>query len=207
MKDLELENLWNSQMERLEELLQKVTKCQHCWQIVLEIFHAQHNEIIDKASHMDIPKSHIPFVLVIPQIYLGPYGLMSMVRNNNKVGFSRVDPDKITDEVQTPKKPYAIYNVENGDETLINQPEEVKKTILKENRSCLTVAETIALCVHSKVLLDHFLACAGSRYGNDSWWTNQIPFIYLDHGWPVLDWCVSSYSDINLGTPSCYRLS
>lgn len=202
-----LEYLWNSQMETLERLLKKITKYQRCWQIILEIFQEQRDEVIGKASSMNIRKNCIPFVPVIPQIYLGIPELMSMVSHNNKVGFIHIDPQQIHDEVETPKKPYIIYNVEIGKETLIDPIEKAKTIISKDNRSCLTVAETIALCIHSKVL-DHSLACAGSRYRNaNSWWTEQIPYISLGHGWPVLDWCVSSYSNFNLGTPSCCRLS
>jgi hypothetical protein len=183
--------LFDSQKETL--------KSRGCPQAILEAFGNQRDAVLSKAAEMKIPEGHIPFVPVIPRTYMGVYGLMLMVRNGDKVGCTRLDPNKITDNVETPKRPYFIYDVEDGKECLGESPEEAEALIKEHNRSCLTVEEGIALCVHSKVLSENYVDCTGSRAGR----AGEVPDVYLDGDRPWLSSCGVDRSGGRWGSASC----
>ncbi len=151
-----LAKLFDSQMETL--------KSRGCPQAILEAFQNQRDAVLSKAAEMEIYEGHIPFVPVIPRIYMGVYGLMPMVRNGEKVGYTYLDPNEITDQVETPKNPYFIYDVEDGKDMLGKSPEKSEKIITEQKRSCLTADEGIAVCTHTNVLSEHYVDCAGSHY-------------------------------------------
>jgi hypothetical protein len=186
-----LAKLFDSQMETL--------KTRGCPQVILEAFQNKKNEVLEKAVVMEISEGNIPFVPVIPRIYLGIYGLMPMVRNGDKVGYTCLDPNEITNKVETPKGPYFIYDVENGKDMLGKPPEKAEKLIKEQNRSCLTADEGIALCIHTNVLPEHYVDCTGSRYGR----AGRVPGVYLDGFGPELDWGDADSSVGEWGSASC----
>ncbi len=71
-----------------------------------------------------------------------------------------------------------------------------------ERRVCLTVDESIAVCIHSSVLSRHHLWCAGSRCLYAS---NGIPAVYLCDGRPRLDWRYADFESPKWGTASRAR--
>jgi len=186
-----LTKLFDSQMETL--------KSRGCPQAILEAFQNLRDAVLSKAAEMEIPKGHIPFVPVIPRIYMGVYGLMPMVRNGEKVGYTYLDPNEITDQVETPKNPYFIYDVENGKDMLGKSPEKAEKLITEQKRSCLTDDEGIAVCIHTNVLSEHYVDCTGSRYKR----VDRVPIVYLGGGGPRLDWVSFGHSSDGWGSASC----
>lgn len=184
--------LFDSQMETL--------KSRGCPRTILDTFQNKRDEVLSKATEMEIPQDHIPFVPVIPRTYMGVYGLMHMVRNGEKVGVTHLVPKEITDKVKTPKGPYFIYDVEDGKDMLLGRsPKKAEKLIKKQNRSCLTVDEGIAMCVHSNVLTVHYVDCTGSRYLR----ARCAPNVYLYDGLPKLDWSYLGDSADRWGSASC----
>ncbi|MFH1612112.1 MAG: DUF5701 family protein [bacterium] len=186
-----LAKLFDSQMETL--------KSRNCPQAILEAFQNKKSEVLSKAAEMEVPEGHIPFIPVIPRSYMGIYGLMPMVRNGDKVGYTYLDPNEITDEVETPKNPYFIYDVEDGKDVLGKSPEKVGKLIKEQKRFCLTADEGIAVCVHTNVLSEHYVDCTGSRYRH----SDDVPDVYLVDDRPRLDWSSAGASNGKWGSASC----
>jgi Family of unknown function (DUF5701) len=183
--------LFDTQMETL--------KSRGCPQAILEAFGNQRDAVLSKAAEMEIPEGHIPFVPVVPRTYMGVYGLMAMVRNGDKVGYTYLDPNKIIDKVETPKGPYFIYDVEDGKDMLGKSPEKAEKLIKEQNRSCLTADEGIALCVHTNVLSEHYVDCTGSRFRR----AGGVPDVCLVDDGPKLRWNCADGSDVRWGSASC----
>lgn len=187
-----LRKLFDSQMETL--------KSRGCPQEILEVFQKQKSEVLNKASENKIEiTEHIPFLPVIPHSYIGIYGLMSMVRNDEKVGYICLNPNEITDLVKAPKNPYFIYDVENGEDTLKYSLDNADKFVKEQNRSCLIADECIAMCIHTNVLFKHHVY-TNSRYENG----NKIIDICLKNKRPMLDWSSTNYSDAKWGFASCH---
>lgn len=185
-----LANLFDNQMRTLKE--------RDCSKTIIEAFLNQKSMVLDKAAKTDVAEGNIPFIPVIPRIYMGVYGLMPMVRNGVKVGYACLDPNEIVNVVKVLNKPYFILDVENGKETLGKSSEKAEKLIKEQERSCLITEESIALCVHTDVLSDHYVGCEGSRFGSGG-----APFIFLDVGVPRLDWRYEGHSSDDWGSPSC----
>lgn len=183
--------LFDSQIETL--------KSRGCPQAILEAFGNQRDAVLSKAAEMEIPEGHIPFVPVIPRSYMGIYGLMPMVRNGDKVGYTYLDPNEMTDNMEVPKAPYFIYDVEDGKDMLGKSPEKAEKLIKEQNRSCLTADEGIAVCVHKDVLSEHYVDCTGSRCGR----SDEVPVVYLRDGRPGLSWSDADDSVDGWGSASC----
>ncbi len=183
--------LFDSQMETL--------KARGCPQAILEAFGNQRDAVLSKAAKMEISEGHIPFVPVIPRTYLGVYELMSMVRDGGNVGYTYLDSNKITNNVETPKGLYFIYDVEDGKDMLGKSPEKAEALIKKQKRTCLTADEGIALCVHTNVLSEHHVDCTGSRYGRAA----DVPDVYRDGDGPEFN-CHHFLSSLGRwGSASC----
>lgn len=187
--------LFDSQMETMKSC--------GCPQAILEAFGKQRDAVLSKAAEMDIPEGNTPFIPVIPRSYLGIYGLMPMVRNGDKVGYTTLDPNNITDVVDVPKGPYFIFDIEDGRKYLGKSPERAEELIKEENRSCLTADEGIAVCVHTNVLSDHYVDCTGSRFGH----SYRVPHVYLEDEFPRLIWLNFDDSDHRWGSASCQARS
>lgn len=186
----DLANLFDSQMKTLKE--------RDCPKAIIESFQSQKDTVLEKVSKTDVAEGNIPFIPVIPQRYMGIYGLMPMVRNGDKVGYTYLDPNEITDVAKVHNKPYFIIDVENGKEMLGKSPEKAEKLIKEQKRFCLATEEGIALCVHTDVLSDHYVDCTGSRYGS-----GRVPGVFLDDGVPRLGWGCADSSDGGWGSASC----
>ena len=186
-----LAKLFDSQLETL--------KSRNCPQAILEAFQNKKSEVLNKAAEMEIPEGNIPFVPVIPRSYMGIYGLMPMVRNGDKIGYTYLDPNEMTDNEEVPKNPYYIYDVEPGKATLGKSPEDAEKIIKKQNRLRHITDEDIAVCVHTDVLSDHYLWSTGSRYRH----SDRVPVVYLGGAGPELYWRHADYSVDELGSASC----
>lgn len=186
-----LAKLFDSQMETLKQ--------RGCPQVILEMFRDKKSEVLDKAVEMGIPEGNIPFVPVIPRSYMGIYGLMPMVRNGEKVGYTHLDPNEITDDEECPKAPYYIYDVEPGETTLGKSPKDGERIIQGQNRLCHVPEEDIAVCVHTDVLSDHCLWSAGSCYGH----TDKVPRLRRDSYGPMLGWGYANELGERRGSASC----
>jgi hypothetical protein len=177
----------------------KTLESRGCPGAIAEAFQAKRDEVLSMAVAMEMPEEHIPFIPVIPRSYLGIYGLMPMVRNGDKVGFTYLNPNEITDNEKTPKSPYFIYDVEDGIGTLGKTPESAGQLIKKQDRLCHIPDEDIALAIHTSVLSHHYLWSTGSRCGD----AGGVPLVCLHGGGPELHWHDAGSSSSKWGSASC----
>jgi hypothetical protein len=135
---------------------------------------------------------------VIPRSYMGIYALMPMVKNGDKIGYTYLDPNKLTDVVETPKSLYYALDVEDGRAMLDKSPNEAEKIINSQKRSCLIADEVTALGAHTDVLSNHNVDATGSRCGS-----GFVPFFVLYDDRPKLDWSNPDDSNDEWGSASC----
>ncbi len=167
-------------------------------QNIIDMLQEQMNTVLDTAVSMNVSDNHIPFIPVVPRSYWGLNALMNTIEYKGIKGYSVLPPHEVTDEIQTPEKPYYIYDVEDGKEYLGISPKDSEKKIAKDSRSPLTVQEGIALALHVPVLQGHFLDCTGSRY------RGNVPGVGLfGGGVPGLGWGNLGGSSGRWGSPSC----
>ena len=146
---------------------------------------------------------HIPFIPVIPRTYRSIYDLIAMVWNNDKQGYTYLNPMAITDRIRVPDRPYYIFDVEDGEALLDMSPGSAEKTLKSQKRSPLTVAEVVALCIHTDVLSRHDIWATGSRYDKADVDGELALDVFLADGAPELGWTFVDYSDDSSGSASC----
>lgn len=186
-----LAKLFDTQMKTLEQ--------RGCPSEIIRALAGMKSGVISKAMKNQLPKNHIPFIPVIPHSMLNIDEQMKMVRYRDNKGRNYLDQSGLYDVVNVPGKPYFIIDVEDGKEMLGKSPEKAEKLIKTQSRSCLTVNEGIALCVHTNVLSEHYVDCTGSRYELADW----VPDVYLSSDRPELRWLCADSSDDEWGSASC----
>lgn len=165
---------------------------------IVEILEVQKDAVLKKTAAMKIPEGHIPFLPVIPQTVRGFDDLMAMVRYDGKQGYVYFNPALISDAVKTQSEPYYMYDIEDGAATQGKSPNDAEKVLQRQRRLPLTVAETIALAVHTNVLVRRNLWAVGSRRGGDG-----VAGLWLGGGGPRLGWGWADGSSARGGSASC----
>lgn len=189
----ELSDLFDSQIATLEE---RGVPGQ-----ITEALKVHKNDVVEYAAHMTISEGNIPFLPVIPIGDLGYYGLMDLVRSESEEnGLVFLRPYRVIDQFKVPNHPYYIFNVEDGESTLGELPEDAEKIFKQQNRSGLTAAESIALATHTDVLSKHSLWAVGSRY--DSGYTT-LSLTTARRAVPLLSQSSIVYASPTRGSASC----
>lgn len=190
-KTKDLEDLFDSQIQTL--------KNRGCPEQIVEMLQRQRSSVLQKASEILFTKGNIPFIPVIPQTRRSAYDLMTMVRNNDEQGYAYMTT-KFTDEFDTPKDPYYVFDIEDGQTFLGKSPEKAIYLIKQQSRSPLTAVEVIALTTHTDVLLQHCVDASGSRYSG----SDNVPGVCLnDNGQPGFSWGHLIESHDCWGSASC----
>lgn len=168
---------------------------------IVEMLQKQKTDVLNKTREMTFAKENIPFIPVITKTYLTIFSRMPMVRNGDNAGYSRLDPAKITDIQCVPKKPYYIFDVEDGTAILGKTLADAEGFIRRNERFPLTADEIMSLGIHSNVVLsDHYVLAIGSRFSRLS----QVPILWLDGDRPELGYGNGdSDSDYRWGSASC----
>jgi len=192
-REKKLVDLFASQITTLSE--------RGCPKAILSVLQGQMGPVIARAKQMTFKEGRIPFLPVIPALFLSIYTQMEMVKNKTKSGRNLLDPTDLTNVVQTPKKPYFIFDVEDGTEMRGRSIADAEDLISKQrNRRCLTDVESISLCIHTDVLNRHNVDCSGSLCGPD-----YAPGLFLDEDGSRLGRSsFYAYSD-GWGSASCSR--
>lgn len=128
---------------------------------IIDSFEEQSQLLLELAA-LSHPKEKFPLVPVIPESYLGLYGLMEMLDNfrvNIKLGQIRERPAE-------PKKPYFLLGVNPASDCTRNySPEDGQKKLKEsERKKGLTIAEVIAVCLHLSFDKRSALFAAFPRY-------------------------------------------
>ena len=190
----DLEQLLDRQYKRLEDL--------DFPKPIIESLKSQREGLISKVINMRFAKDNIPVLPVIPRVYiLDIEAQIQKLLYKEVPGHSYLYEPRIRDLVETPEKPYYLIDVNDGTSLLGKSPFMAEKILQEHRRRGLTVAETIALCVHTDVLSRHCVDAAGSRYGQLD---DLVPCMNLNTR-ITLRYCYILDSRRRGGTPSCSR--
>ncbi len=162
-----------------------VLEKRHCHPVILKELWGQKVDVLLKAMRAKVNDvDEIPFLPVIPKSALGILGLMGLVRCSEKIGECASYPEimESRDLFIVPRKSYYIFGVNQS-----LSGEMVKEPAFKAAEMMdpvgLTDTESIALTVHSDILLKAFVLITGTKYFFP-------PFCYIiqltENGTPIL---------------------
>lgn len=190
--DDRIDKLLESQLARL--------KNRGCPPQITETLLSRKRQVLRRLRKKRVTRGKIPFLPVIPRTYLDLLDLMSMVRHEDKTGYTYLKPFMITDVIETPDEPYYIFDVDFGDILQGKSPLDAERIVKAERSRCLTVFEVIALAVHSDVLSHQYLWATGSRSDPDG-----VPYLWLCEGRPKLSRTHGGRSHADWATPFCSK--
>jgi Family of unknown function (DUF5701) len=155
-------------------------------------------------EHADPFRGRLPvglFLLVPPQP--DPFDLahlLSLVDVQGKTGRNYLDPEQLSDVIETPvDKPYLMVNVEDGAARRNIQPSVSAEAIRTEGRSPYTTWRGIVhAAVFPEVFQSHNMDLVGSLYGS-----GRVPLLYLFDVGPRLRASFDDYARPKWGAPSC----
>lgn len=171
---------------------------------VIETLSARKETVLRKAGEIDIGGKNIPFLPIISALFTDLSDLIKMVRFNDKIGESRIDLRRISDNVYAPSELYYIFNVEIGEQTAHDRSIKLatyENAIFEMNRSPLRTDEAISLAIHTDVLEQCIVFAAGSRlydFGD-----KIVPYVGTIAGDPILSGTSVHENLFNLGVASC----
>lgn len=185
-----LDNLFSRQLETLAD--------RGCPDVLREHFVSLRKTVVDKALAFTIAEGNLPFLFVVPPPFLSYHTLASMLRNGAQTGYTSLNVRLITDLVKVPEDPYVIYDVEDGRTLLGKSAQDAERLLKQQNRSGLTAAEALHLCIQASTLNHHFVDAVGSRYDSD-----RVPNLWLNDGRPCLLWDYRGDARSHWGAASC----
>jgi hypothetical protein len=192
--------LFDKQIQRLEQLKYIDPLKYHATSLIAKI-KSKKSEVISQAIKMEIPDGHIPFIPVIPKTRIRLECLMEMIQTP-RMGRNGLKDRYVVNNMDVPYNIYFIFDIEDGHEMIGRSPESAGSLIKKQERSCLTVEECIALTIHTDVLSELYIDCSGSHYER----TYTVPYLYIfdSRDYASLSSCGENRCLINSATPSCH---
>ncbi|MET0764076.1 MAG: DUF5701 family protein [Blastococcus sp.] len=146
---------------------------------------------------------HIPFVVVVPQTPV--VEVLEAVHTLGGAGFTTMEADDLArfrplPELDVPRTPYLLVDVDPGPHTLNQRPAEVLPQLAAAGRSPLTVAEGLAVLVSDPGVLRsrNCFSLLGSRAGD-----KRVPALWISARRPRLGWCYQGAPHTWLGSASC----
>lgn len=151
-------------------------------------------------------ETSIRFVIAVRNEVVASERAMPLVELGGKHGFTRMEANDLKrftpiEGVEIPDGPaYLVADVDTGGGTLNVTPDEAIKTIVRENRSPLTIDEGVALVTHYPEVLDtkNCFSMLGSRCGD-----RRVTALWISGGNPRLGWCWAGNPHPWLGSASC----
>jgi hypothetical protein len=145
----------------------------------------------------------IPFVIVVPAAPAAD--LLAAVEAPGGAGFSTMPADELArfrplPELDAPRTPYLLLDVDPGPDTLGVPPREAAARIAAAGRTPLTVSEGLALLVCDPGVLRsrNCFSLLGSRAGD-----KRVPALWVSARRPRLGWCYEGAAHDWLGSASC----
>lgn len=152
-------------------------------------------DLLDLRKHL--PDSGL-FILV-PRINLTLDELMVRVELDGVGGRNWLVENYVKDVVKTPKTHYFVRDIDDGRKMLNISSREASKTFFQKKRFGWTVREGVFCAIYFPfVLKHHYINLVGSRYRS-----GLVPVLYLDGGWPGLDWYGLDRVASGWGAASC----
>ncbi|MFH0969712.1 MAG: hypothetical protein V1804_04345 [Patescibacteria group bacterium] len=205
-----------NEYESLFDLEMGILKKRGCPSRIIEIIQSYRDSVTHSAESLIIPKENIPFLPIIPPLFLGYHGLMSMVRTKNgkKKGQVYLSPRKMRDSYHYEDSLTILYDVEDGTRTKGMDPLRAKGIIQgQQARTCLSTHEVINLCIFSD--LPQISSRIAFRFAPGSWYMSssaesqylsaaEVPVVsmdIMDHDGPRLE-CRKFTNEELYGTPS-----
>ncbi|MDO8443632.1 MAG: hypothetical protein Q7S78_01415 [Candidatus Azambacteria bacterium] len=170
-----------------------------CPKMIVRTLEKKRPQVIARAGGM-IPSGskRVSFLPIIPSNRLSVREQLSMVKNGNIPGCTRLDTAYITNLELVPEEEYFIFSIEDGTKTLGWTPifgEKVFKA--QPNRRGLSVPEIISLCRHTDVISRQNIDAILSKL------KDKVPFLWLVEREPRLCADKMTTSDPRWGIPSC----
>jgi hypothetical protein len=153
----------------------------------------------------ELPESgdRIPFVVVVPTLPVTE--VLAEVHGGGGPGFTTMESDDLArfaplPELDVPRTPYLLLDVDTGPDTLNRTPAEVLPELTDAGRSPLTVAEGVAVLVSDPGVLRsrNCFSLLGSRAGD-----KRVPALWVSARRPRLGWCYQGAPHTWLGSASC----
>jgi len=145
----------------------------------------------------------IPFVVVVPDV--GVRDVLAGVHTVGGTGFTTMDDEDVArfhplPELDVPRAPYLLLDVDTGDDTRGQTPAEVLPQLVARGRSPLTIAEGLAVLVSEPGVLTarNAFSLLGSRAGD-----KRVPALWTSDRRPRLGWCYQGAPHTWLGSASC----
>ena len=155
-------------------------------------------------KHLNVLKENFRAgsVIVIPENMVSLDKMMTMVEVDGKTGYAHLDTTEVynAEGTETPRKPYLIYDAEDGKAMLNTSPDNCVKKFKKQGRFGQNAQEGIAMVTYKpEILKDHYVDLTGSRFKS----SDNVPNLYLYAGRPKLDWNFAGSSYSKWGSASC----
>ena len=189
-KRADMEWLFDSHIQTLKD--------RGCPSQIIEALVNGRAKVIDHAQTLNIADCNLPFAPVITPLYLGYHGIVAMVRNGDKSGYTYLDPRQIINEEKVPTGLYYHFDIEDGTSRLGKKPEVSDRDIRSEKRLRSVAAEVVSIGTHTNVLSRHYMDAVGSRYGSVG-----VPYLCLIGDRPKLGWDCLGDGDDRWGAASC----
>lgn len=138
------------------------------------------------------------FIPVIPFTELSLEEQIKMVYHGNHSGSTKLNDGAIND-LEPIGQPYYIIAVNEGSEYTGLNGKEAGDLFLELNKNPLSVAECLALAIHTNLLNRHNVLAIGSRHKNG----DEILAVGLKAGHPVLKLVRQDFSDHTYSVPYC----
>lgn len=190
MKLVDLEKLFDSQIATLKD--------RGCPAQIIEALVKGRAKVLNHVQSIPIAEGNLAFAPVITPLYLGYHGIVSMVRNGDKSGYTYLDLRQISNEEKVPDGLYYHFDIEDGAARLGKKPEVSDREIRSEKRLRSTAAEVVSIGTHTEVLSKHYMDAVGSRCRS-----GRVPDLCLDGDRPVLGWNYLVSSIVRWGAASC----
>ena len=147
--------------------------------------------------------TRVPFVVVVPDP--PTVDVLETVHTVGGPGFTTMDDDDLArfrplPELDLPRAPYLLVDVDTGPETLNLPPAQALPRIEEAGRSPLTLAEGLAVLVSDPGVLRsrNCFSLLGSRAGD-----KRVPALWVSQRRPRLGWCYAGAPHTWLGSASC----
>jgi hypothetical protein len=145
----------------------------------------------------------IPFVVVVPDMSVRD--VLAAVSTVGGTGFTTMDDEDVAGfqplpELDVPRAPYLLLDVDTGADTLGRTPAEVLPQLVARGRLPLTIAEGLAVLVSEPGVLTsrNAFSLLGSRAGD-----KRVPALWTSDRRPRLGWCYQGAPHSWLGSASC----
>jgi hypothetical protein len=148
----------------------------------------------------------ISFAVVVKNELVPSDRAMSLVDLRGRRGFTTMDVDDLDrfvpiDAACVPGgSAYIVADVDTGRETLDVPPDQAIETVLRKQRSPLTIDEGVALVTHfpESLRTTNCFSMLGSRCGD-----RRVTAMWICGGRPRLGWCWAGAPHTWLGSASC----